>query len=133
MSTRSVVRIQDGKSFINIYHHWDGYPEGVGLDIVKKFNAFKDNKIIVKGWNADILANTLIKDTEDDGYEATAYIHSDIDFLYVVDLVEHTIKCYQVQEAFEKYEDIVNGKGTLVDLAKIIKGINDELSEETKL
>ena len=31
----------DGK-YIGIYHHWDGYPEGVGDTLVKRFNTYED-------------------------------------------------------------------------------------------
>ena len=31
----------DGK-YIGIYHHWDGYPEGVGVTLTKRFNTYED-------------------------------------------------------------------------------------------
>lgn len=35
MSTRSVIARREGDSgFVGVYHHWDGYPSGLGKDLV---------------------------------------------------------------------------------------------------
>ena len=40
MSTRAHIRIKDGDEQIMLYHHHDGYPDGVGRDL-KEFLADK--------------------------------------------------------------------------------------------
>ena len=64
MATRAIIRIaerEDGVSFsehpekirTQIYHHWDGYPEGLGV----KLASYLDDKSIVNGLGS--------KDSED--------------------------------------------------------------------
>lgn len=43
MSTRSIIARKKGNGFEGVYHHWDGYPEGVGQTL------FKVNKKIFAG------------------------------------------------------------------------------------
>ena len=39
MSTRSRIALQlTDDSFLSVYHHWDGYPEWLGVTLNKKFN-----------------------------------------------------------------------------------------------
>jgi hypothetical protein len=33
MSTRSVIAVGSPKKWVGIYHHWDGYPLGVGVEV----------------------------------------------------------------------------------------------------
>ena len=37
-----VPSLELGARYIGIYHHWDGYPEGVGDTLVNKFNTYED-------------------------------------------------------------------------------------------
>ena len=39
MATRSRIGIQIGDKVHHIYCHWDGYPEGVGNELVTRFNS----------------------------------------------------------------------------------------------
>ena len=120
MSTRSVVIVKDIKNESLIYHHWDGYPEGVGYDLLEKSKNFPEY------WWVDSITNKLLKDKEDDGYEWTNGIHSDIEYLYVIDCEEKKIKCFKViwnfdtDERWQKYEDIYKGKwGKEIDIYKM--------------
>ena len=33
--------IEDTTKVIRIYHHWDGYPDGVGLTLLEEFNSYE--------------------------------------------------------------------------------------------
>ena len=86
MSTRCMVKITDTReSEITLYHHHDGYPEGVGFDLMHRSETWKY-------WNIDAIANELVKDTSDE-YEITVYDHVDSEYVYTIDCKTKTIKC----------------------------------------
>ena len=87
MSTRAHIRITDGRDVIMLYHHHDGYPEGVGSYLL---NFLKDRKY----WNGEEIANDLIKDKHDEEYEVTTCLHGDEEYVYVIDCDNKTLKCY---------------------------------------
>ena len=66
MSTRSVVIVkQEGQQDVYLYHHFDGYPDGVGYSLLcesKTWNKWNQ-------WYNTSIVNELIKDKDDDGYE----------------------------------------------------------------
>jgi len=75
MATRATIRFatrEEGVSFdkhpekwhAQFYNHWDGYPEGLGVEIAESF--IEGRKI--KGWEV----------------EALDIVHGDIEFLYYV-------------------------------------------------
>lgn len=107
MSTRSLVKVIGEYSKVNIYHHWDGYPEGVGFFLMEKFY----DKLIAKAdpedpfsTNLDFndVVNALIKDKDDEGYELTQYKHTDIEYLYEINTKEKTIRCWEIGHNWEK-------------------------------
>lgn len=111
MSTRCCVKVikkfsDDKIAEVMIYHHCDGYPEGVGVDLVnrsKKWGTgwqFKQER----SWNIDNVVNSLIKD-ENDRYEFTAYNHIDIEYLYTIDCDAKTIKCNEANWIFGEDEN----------------------------
>jgi len=85
MCTRANIVIQDGAKRIYLYHHSDGYPDGIGveLDIFMQGRYFQ---------TAEECAEAIIG-IENDNYELTTEIHGDIEFLYTIDLVKKTILC----------------------------------------
>lgn len=107
MSTRATICIKEKDSQdIWVYHHCDGYPNGVGSDLKKYLNTLKYR------WIACEIANDLIKDRvnlEDDGYELTSGQHGDEVYGYLIDCDEQTIKCYSINwnQAEWKPEDEV--------------------------
>lgn len=121
MSTRATILIKSEKQNeqVRIYHHWDGYPEGVGADLKHylKEVGFFDAKI--KGYpyfNAYLIANDLIKGKcgiidgkPDMGYELTSCQHGDEEYAYLIDCDNKTLKCYKVGwDEFEwKEENVV--------------------------
>lgn len=86
MATRSEVLIKSGKNHIYFYHHYDGYYEGVGADLVEKFQEYAQKH---EGrW--EFSAEMHVK-LELDKYELTSFMHGDLEFVYVVDIIEKTI------------------------------------------
>lgn len=88
MSTRAHIRIKDGRDLFLLYHHHDGYPEGIGVDL-KKFLSAKNY------WCGDCIANELVKSKDDDEYEITSCLHGDEEYIYVIDCNNKTLKCYK--------------------------------------
>ena len=104
MSTRSNIIIkkagQDSQRFV--YHHCDGYFEGVGFEIrdniipkyIKKYKEFSVNDLFVELTDYD------------SQYEKTDAIHGDIEYLYILEVIEpdHLVfKCLDVP-CFDKYD-----------------------------
>ena len=87
MSTRCNVIVKDKFDKFFLYHHCDGYPEGVGNDLVNRFKSLfeKDEKV----WWMD-LVNPLVKDPNHN-YELTDCVHLDVEYLYTIDCDEKTI------------------------------------------
>ncbi len=120
MSTRANIIIKDEYNKLCFYRHSDGYPGGT-LPTLKKFlnwvkeGKIRDNVNQAAGWLILIGADEYKKDgkiiCEPDktsvsgwkcgAYEPTTDIHEDIEYLYIIDLVEKTIKV--VEGDFEKY------------------------------
>ena len=103
MSTRCCVKVV--KHFTNktaegmLYHHHDGYPEGVGVDLVNRSKKWKGPFQDRPEWDIDEVVNSLIKDQTDE-YEYTAYNHVDIEYLYTIDCDTMTIKCNEAHWKF---------------------------------
>ncbi len=91
MSTRCQIEIIGSERSVLLYHHWDGYPEGVGFDLMQRAKKFKN-------YTASTIANELVKNNkEDDGYEISFCIHTDIEYWYEIDCRKHTIRCWKVK------------------------------------
>ena len=106
MSTRAHILIKDGDEQVMLYHHHDGYPEGVGRKL-KKFLAEQ----FPKYWDVCEIANGLVKGAlryprrsllsdkvtieSDMEYEITTGIHGDEAYVYIIDCDKHEIKCYR--------------------------------------
>ena len=91
MSTRATILIRKGRKSFWVYHHCDGYPEGVGRDI-KEYLASK------KRWYADDIVNDLVKGAVagDMRYEITLCQHGDEEYAYLIDCDKKELKCYKV-------------------------------------
>ena len=91
MSTRANIRITDGEDQILLYHHCDGYPEGVGAEL-KEF--LKDKRY----WDAERIASGLatMKDRWNQyPYECAICLHGDEEYVYVIDCDQKTLTCYK--------------------------------------
>ena len=104
MSTRCCVKVikefDNGTKEVMLYHHHDGYPEGVGYDLKNRAEYWAKTHP-GNSWDIDDIVNTLIKDTEDE-YEYTSYNHIDIEYLYTIDCNKMTIKCNKCHWIFEE-------------------------------
>ena len=89
MSTRANILLLETGYRLWIYHHWDGYPSWLGEQLMKILQKHKEHKYL------DIyeLANELIKNPDDEGYEITNQRHGDIEYLYVINVENKTIDC----------------------------------------
>ena len=109
MSTRCNIVVTDGRSTFYLYHHCDGYPQGVGAFLYRKIQERLDNDCFSF---AEDVVNMLVKDKEDDSYEITCCLHGDIEYLYEIDLSTETLKCFKL--------DMYTGtKVKEIDLSKI--------------
>ncbi len=58
----SVGSVTPTKPVLQIYHHWDGYPEGVGLGLLDGFNDYDSLlNLILGGDTSSILSNTIVQ------------------------------------------------------------------------
>ena len=132
MSTRCNIIIKDYHDRIILYHHHDGYPEGVGSDLKKYLATFQDWQIRQHGrWK---IANDLVKNNaqlDDDEYEITPRLHGDIDYCYVINCVSGTLRCYSCRDL--QYNNN-NGKYTWdkVFVRKNLREIPDPEPDEPK-
>lgn len=100
MSTRASIRITEGDGQILLYHHCDGYPEGVGSEL-KEF--LKERKY----WYAERIAQGLVtmkNQWNDFPYEPAICLHGDEEYVYVIDCDKKTLTCYlhRWDESFEQ-------------------------------
>jgi len=102
MSTRATILIESVKDNerVRIYHHHDGYLEGVG-EFLREF--LKD---IGKYWSVEEIVNRLIKHKEDRGYEYTSCVHGDEEYFYLIDCDNEKLK-YAQEENSKTLQEIV--------------------------
>lgn len=118
MSTRSTITIKGNYATLKLYHHCDGYPEGVGFDLMNRFYKKFQNEIYP---DFNDVCNNLVKDTNDE-YEITEYNHVDREYEYEIDTEAKTIRCWKVDWEFDKKEDSCDWKahrGEEIDLVKL--------------
>lgn len=97
MSTRANIKII-GESYQTtiLYRHCDGYPLGLGAEL--------DDFVSNHGYEpiyTDAYAKEIIESLGDD-IEFTTGIHGDIEYLYVIDLVEKKYSMYKVTYDYNK-------------------------------
>jgi hypothetical protein len=116
MSTRCEVTVIGRYGKVKLYHHHDGYPEGVGFDLIERMSKY------VSEIDFDRFVNDLVKDPNDE-YEITQYNHADREYEYFVDLKKKQIQCYSVQVNWDtdKYIEKI-----LVNLKEIWDKSNDK-------
>lgn len=107
MSTRCTILIKNEseKEEVRLYHHHDGYPEGVG-ESLKRFLEKKIAKHLwsVSQWDVYQMANQLIKGEckyrdeadPDMGYELTSGQHGDENYGYIIDCDKKQLLCYKL-------------------------------------
>ena len=140
MATRANIVLREKGHTLWLYHHCDGYPAYLGnklMDIMSKHQTDY----------ADIfdIANEMIKDEEDSGFEITKSQHGDISYLYLIDIEDKVISCHRPDEtllqkavdlAQERLLSISDGYDIMKADAETIKrlfyAIQDEASETYK-
>ena len=100
MSTRATIKIaKKGKGDVWMYHHCDGYPDGVGSELLDFLSNIDDND-----WNQKYISANI--NAEDPSYEFTSGQHGDEDYAYLIDCDKHTLTCYSVGwDEFEWSDD----------------------------
>jgi len=114
MSTRACIRIKKKIRMnyndqhltdcaIMLYHHHDGYPEGVGSDL-KEYISDVVSKWAC-GWNPEMIATDLVRGVikDDDGnpdlgYEPAICQHGDCEYGYEIDCDKQTLQCFKFGE-----------------------------------
>lgn len=120
MSTRCCLIIKSGysdNSRIVLYHHHDGYPEGVGVQLKKVLSGYKDWQI--REHALRFLPNELVKNEaglNDNEWEITTEVHGDIDYLYVLNCKARTLRCYR-----RFYDDIDTSLKLLLKRDRIVE------------
>lgn len=120
MSTRANIIIESRGEYLIFYRHSDGYPEGTlpslneFLDLVKK-GVIRDNVSQAAGWliligHQEYEGSYPPKEWKVGAYEPTYRIHGDIEYLYILDLREKTIKVVSMgKEEFRHYNMVYPG------------------------
>lgn len=107
MSTRSQVKVIARGKEVMLYHHCDGYPEGVGFCLLK---ILKKNH---NGWREDELVSRMVRKGN---FEITFGKHCDIEYYYELNFDKEQVICMEV-----------NNWG---DTMEIIKHIDLQYDEE---
>lgn len=98
MSTRCVIKVEGKTSNLDIYHHCDGYPEGVGMELRKalydgllaRINSAERGDSF-RGFEFPDVVRTILEISDE--YKITDGIHGDIEYLYIVDLKANKFTC----------------------------------------
>lgn len=122
MSTRSEILVKCSFGEVKLYHHHDGYIEGVGFDLYKRF--FSKEK---EGFNREYctpdvsdVVNELVKDANDE-YEVTVSKHTDIEYFYEIDVNAKTLTGWQAHYDYDKDDNSFLKKGREFSLTEIKK------------
>lgn len=89
MSTRSIIRIIDKNGTNDLFHHYDGYPSGVGAQLMYYVYPLIQRRNCY-GWK-DIF--TILNKFDDD-YRIATGVHPDIEFMYIINLKTKQIECF---------------------------------------
>ena len=92
MSTRCNVIIKNDASERNsesviLYHHHDGYPEGVGVAL---------QQVLAQGTVSDKREPSAVLVGDYDGYEVEDGLAGDIEYLYTISLNTRQLKCQSI-------------------------------------
>jgi len=134
MATRSRIGLQlaDGH-ILSVYHHWDGYPQWLGVTLNKKFNTRDKVAELIDGgdisccdsdsdWNLNKVENHVQyyndrgENTEprlDANFDE--YVKNGEEYAYVFTL-DHTWECYAIDRSYDDDYNVtdVNVKATTI-------------------
>ncbi len=120
MATRSRIALQlTEDSFLSVYHHWDGYPQWLGVTLNKKFNTREKVAELIDGgdisccdsdtdWNNNKLDESQVQYYNDRGENTAPKLHESIDdyfsigeeYAYVFTL-DHEWECYALNHSYD--------------------------------
>ena len=120
MATRSRIALQlTDDSFLSVYHHYDGYPQWLGVTLNKKFNTREKVAELIDGgdisccdsdtdWDNNKVDEKHVLYYNDRGDNTTPELHDKIDdffavgeeFAYVYTL-DHTWECYAINHSYD--------------------------------
>ena len=125
MATRSRIALQlTEDSFLSVYHHWDGYPQWLGVTLNKKFNTREKVAELIDGgdisccdsetdWNLEKVENH-VQYYNDRGDNTEPALHLNIDdyfdvgeeYAYVYTL-DHEWECYAISHTYDDEYNII--------------------------
>ena len=122
MATRSRIALQlTEDSFLSVYHHWDGYPQWLGVVLNKKFNTREKVAELLDGgdisciesdnnWKREKVENHVLyynargEDTEPRlDLTIEDYLENGEEYAYVYTL-DHQWECYDLHKGVNKVE-----------------------------
>lgn len=88
MSTRAhiAIKTREGK-FLHMYHHCDGYPDGVGCELSDILSDYKGD------WDGEDVRK-FINNAEDDYQITENGVVWDQEYVYIIDCQRKTLSCY---------------------------------------
>ena len=107
MSTRAHITIIGNEETLHMSHHCDGYPSGVGSDLVRLLKKF--NK---KNWEPREVRDYICE--EDEEFRSVeSGLRWDQEYLYVIDCRNHTLSGYYkgISDPGEDLSDYSDGYG----------------------
>jgi len=130
MATRSRIALQlNEDAFLSVYHHWDGYPQWLGVTLKKKFNTREKVAEAIDGGDISCIASDNTWDLNEKVDEHILYYNDrgekteprlDLNFddfcsnataseeyLYVFTL-DHEWECYAIDQKYnEDYSELI--------------------------
>ncbi len=131
MATRSRIALQlNEDAFLSVYHHWDGYPQWLGVTLKKKFNTREKVAEAIDGGDISCIASENTWDINEKVDEHILYYNDrgdnteprlDLNFddfcsnatageeyLYVFTL-DHQWECYAIDQTYnEDFSEIID-------------------------
>lgn len=135
------IKDLNNKSFLNIYNHWDSYPEGLGESLnelihtdgfIHRINDVPYLASAVASWVVDRNKSEMkqISDYNGTGILPSISLDCFIEYVYIINLHEHHVRCYCVYckdfELENKLKDLVRRN------KNIENAINDEAFYDLK-
>jgi len=106
MSTRCNVIVADAQTGERafLYHHCDGYPEGVGRDLSEMLVGFRKE---FEGRRLDTRELVRYIQGKDKAYEPTTGIHGDAEYLYTLKVMPEKVLFYAEDAEGDDVTDMI--------------------------
>ena len=134
MSTRSRIALQlNSEALLSVYHHWDGYPQWLGVTLNEKFNTREKVAELIDGGDMSSCDSDNVYD-----YEKQAFVKRDPKPEYYNDRGENTEPRLDLteQDFFANNEEFAyifdNGVWECYDL-HYDKPVRKEIPEEVEV